>query len=115
MLWDVAGATAVRAMDGLHQRGDVRAHNIANADTPNFRARHVEFEQALRDAVERGDPSGATVRAVASPTVVDGQGNSVDLETEMIGAMEDQLLRSSVTAGFNFKAAQLRVAFGGQR
>lgn len=115
MSWDAAATTAIRALDGLHQRGEVRAHNIANADTPGFRARHLEFESALADAVRRGDPGSATARAVASPTIIDGQGNSVDLETEMIGAMQDGLLRDTLTAGFNFKAAQLRVAFGGQR
>ncbi len=115
MLWDVAAMTAARALDGLHQRGEVRAHNIANSDTPGFRAQHVDFERTLADAVRRGDPATATADVVASPTIIDGMGNSVDLETELIGSMEDALLRDTVTAAFNFKAAQLRLAFGGRR
>jgi hypothetical protein len=46
---------------------------------------------------------------------MDGNFNSVDLETEMIGALQDGLLRDTMVAGFNFKSAQLRVAFGGRR
>jgi flagellar basal-body rod protein FlgB len=115
VIWDPTAVTAVRALDGLAQRGQVRAHNIANANTPNFRAAHVSFESALRDAVSRGRPEAARTEVVASPTIVDGTGNSVDLETEMIGALQDGLMRDTMIAGFNFKSAQLRVAFGGRR
>lgn len=115
MIWDATAVTAARALEGLAQRGEVRAHNIANSETPNFRARRVDFEGALADAVRRGRPETATAEVVASPTIVDAMGNSVDLETEMIDAIRDGLLRDSVVAGFNFKAAQLRTAFGGRR
>jgi flagellar basal-body rod protein FlgB len=115
VIWDATAITAVRALDGLAQRGQVRAHNIANVNTPNFRAAHVAFEDALRDAVTRGRPEVARTEVVAASTVVDGNGNSVDLETEMIGALQDGLLRDTMVAGFNFKSAQLRVAFGGRR
>lgn len=115
MIWDVTAVTAARALDGLAQRGQVRAHNIANSETPGFRASHVDFESALADAVRRGRPDQAEASTSAAPTIVDGNGNSVDLETEMLGAIQDGLLRDTVTAAFNFKAAQLRVAFGGRR
>lgn len=115
MIWDVTAVTAVRALDGLAQRGEVRAHNISNSETPNFRAAHVSFEATLEDALLRGRPETARAEVVASPTVIDGNGNSVDLETEMIGAMQDGLMRDTMVNGFNFKAAQLRVAFGGRR
>ena len=115
MIWDATAVTAVRALDGLAQRGQVRAHNIANSETPNFRASHVSFEATLKDALRRGRPEAATTEVVASPTVIDGNGNSVDLETEMIGAMQDGLMRDTMISGFNFKAAQMRVAFGGRR
>jgi flagellar basal-body rod protein FlgB len=115
VIWDVTAVAAVRALDGLAQRGQVRAHNIANSETPNFRASHVSFEATLRDAVRQGRPERATTEVVASPTVIDANDNSVDLETEMIGAMQDGLMRDTMINGFNFKAAQLRVAFGGRR
>jgi flagellar basal-body rod protein FlgB len=115
VIWDVTAVTAVRALDGLAQRGQVRAHNIANSETPNFRAAHVSFEAALKDAIRQGRPQAARTEVSASPTIVGANGNSVDLETEMIGAIQDGLMRDTMTAGFNFKAAQLRVAFGGRR
>jgi flagellar basal-body rod protein FlgB len=115
VIWDVTAVTAVQALDGLAQRGRVRAHNIANSETPNFRASHVSFEATLRDAVRQGRPEAARPETVHSPTVVGANGNSVDLETEMIGSMQDGAHRDAMINGFNFKAAQMRVAFGGRR
>lgn len=115
MIWDVTAVTAVRALDGLSQRGQVRAHNIANSETPNFRAAHVSFEAALKDALRRGRPEAARTEVTAANSIVGPNGNSVDLETEMIDGMRDGLMRDTMVNGFNFKAAQLRVAFGGRR
>lgn len=115
VIFDATAVAATRALDGLSQRGQVRAHNIANAETPGFRARRVDFEQNLADAIRRGRPETATTDIVATPSIVDARGNSVDLETEMIDSIRDGLLRDSVVAGFNFKAAQLRTALGGRR
>lgn len=45
---------------GLHQfgmqvrskRAELLANNIANADTPNFKARDIDFKQAMQQAIE---------------------------------------------------------------
>ena len=39
------------------QRQTVLASNIANADTPNYKARDVDFTAALQGAMARGGPS----------------------------------------------------------
>jgi flagellar basal-body rod protein FlgB len=114
-MWDVSTDAVVAAIDGLAMRGSVRAHNVANAETPNFIAKHVEFESTLRDAIQRGNPRGARHELVDSPTIVDGNGNSVDIETELISSMKDGLLRDTMTAAFNFKVGNLRMAIGGRR
>lgn len=114
-MWDVTAQTALSAIDGVSLRGAVRANNIANANTPGYRAGHVPFETALADALQRGEPASARFESVASPSMVGPDGNSVDLETELIGGMKDGLLRQAMINGFNFKTGQLRVAMGGQR
>jgi len=114
-MWDPTTQTVIGAMRGLELRAEVRAHNVANAETPNFRAQHVDFESTLSDAIRRGSPAQIEPEIVPSPTVIDGLGNSVELETELIGAMRDGLHRDTMIAAFNFKTAQLRVAMGGQR
>ncbi len=115
MMWDGATQVVIGAIGGLSLRSDIRADNIANAETPNFRARHVDFESQLRDAMRRGDATVAQPSVIASPTVIDAMGNSVDLETEMIGEIQDALTRDAMAAAFNFKTSNLRVALGGRR
>ena len=114
-MWDATTHAVIGAMRGLELRAEVRAHNVANAETPNFRAQHVAFESALADAIQRGAPSEIQPEITPSPTVINALGNSVELETELIGAMRDGLHRDTMIAAFNFKTGQLRVAMGGQR
>jgi flagellar basal-body rod protein FlgB len=114
-MWDATTHTVLSAVDGLARRSEVRAHNVANAETPGFRANHVDFETTLSEALRRGRTQGVQPVTVASPTVVDGRGNSVDLETELVGELKDGLHREAMTAAFNFKVGNMRVAMGGRR
>ena len=114
-MWDVTTSAVVSAMNGLERRSEVRSHNIANAETPGFRAGHVEFEDQLADALRRGTPERAQTETIHSPTIVDGRENSVDLETEMTGVMKDGLQRGGMNAAFNFKTSNLRMAIAGRR
>jgi flagellar basal-body rod protein FlgB len=69
------------------------ANNIANVDTPNFRPSHIDFQESLRQAVSRagGDAWRTQLRVVMED---DGRefrndGNSVDIETEMMKLAEN--------------------------
>ena len=48
------------------QRQEVLASNIAHADTPNYKARDIDFSSRLSDAVERGRASQSMNMAVTS-------------------------------------------------
>lgn len=102
------------ALDGLKQRADTRANNVANVNTPDFAAKTVNFESALRSALAAGRPEAA-----APPAEVDGQGlpnaqgNTVDLEDEITGFMKDNLLRDAMVNAYNFKVSVLRTAIKG--
>ena len=77
------------ALDGLSLRQRVIADNVANVDTPNFRATSVDFESSLRDAVEQGHGEvGATLTPTDTP--VGANGNNVDLRKEMLAATQTQ-------------------------
>jgi flagellar basal-body rod protein FlgB len=52
---DVSSSSLRVAIAGLAARQSAIANNIANIETPGYRARKVEFEEALRGAVARGD------------------------------------------------------------
>jgi flagellar basal-body rod protein FlgB len=73
-------------MRGASARQTVIAENIANAQTPGYRRRVLDFESALAKAMDCGDGmSGPLNASVAMPdtTPADETGNNVDLETEI--------------------------------
>ena len=102
------------ALDALSKRSDVIANNIANAEVPGFRGSRVEFEDALARAIDRSNLNalkGAEVRD--SGNAPDAQGNTVDLEDEVVDMMRTRLLQDSMVQAFNFKAGVMRTAIRG--
>jgi len=49
------------------QRQQVLASNIANADTPHYKARDMDFKAALQGALKGGGTPGATPLATTAP------------------------------------------------
>jgi flagellar basal-body rod protein FlgB len=89
---DAVGFVLHSAIDGLSTRQQVIADNIANVDTPGFRARSVEFESALSSAIERGEAAAGSLGVTVSPTQtpVGANDNNVDLRKESIAAIQTQ-------------------------
>jgi len=89
-----------RFLDVLSKRNTVLASNIANADTPGYRAKDVDFRKALREAVEQGPPrEGASEGKPAKPEIYETpavnpsrDGNTVSMELEMIRMSENTML-----------------------
>src|SRR5690349_3656489 len=50
----ISSAILMRAIDGLHQRFQYTAQNIANANSPDYRPVRVSFEESLRAASTQG-------------------------------------------------------------
>ena len=51
-LFDTALSTHAQSLTARSQRVEVLAQNIANADTPNFKARDVDFKQVFKNTLE---------------------------------------------------------------
>ena len=110
---DVAMQTAQYALDGLARRADARANNIANVNTPGFRAGGVSFEAALSSALQAGSvPADSQITTYTKPGTPDAQGNTVSLENEMVEGVKDNLTYESMVNGFNYKIDVLRRAIG---
>src|SRR5438067_2386208 len=81
------------AMSGLAARQRAIANNVANVDTPGFKASEVRFEDVLNKTVSRAKP-GTVVNQSAldsqarATRLVDGiatraDGNNVDIDQQM--------------------------------
>lgn len=86
-----AAALAVRS-----QRMTMIASNIANAGTPNYKARDLDFRGALVLAEKGGSTEAATLFRVPVQPSLDG--NTVELPTEQTAFAENALAyRSSLS------------------
>ena len=112
---DVTMGSVEYALRGLSMRADVRANNLANVNTPGFRGQRVDFETALRGALRGGDRAPAAPPSVLPDMAMpNASGTTVDLETEMVGMMKDNLLRDAMVNAHNFKTGVLRSAISGR-
>ncbi len=98
-------------------RQNVVADNIANIDTPGFRARSVEFEDSLKKAIAGGefDPSSSRVVATSTPTEtpVGANDNNVDLRKETMAAVQTQYTYQMVSRALTDQFSLLKTATGG--
>ena len=100
-----------RAMDGVALRQRVASQNVANAMTPGYQAKKVEFEGALAQALSSGagaDSVTPTVVGTGAPSREDG--NNVDLETESTGLMRTGLQYEALVQATTYKLSVLRAA-----
>lgn len=97
------------------QRLSVLASNIANADTPNYKARDIDFRSALQQAMAVAPSLSTSVKVTGTatkespfvatllyrlPTQGSVDGNTVDMDTER-AAFAEQAIRQE----FLFKQA----------
>lgn len=105
MLDDLTTSTIATALSGLAMRQRVSANNIANIETPNFRAGRVDFETSLRDAVSSGDPADASFTQTKTTDQAGANGNNVNLDQETVidqqTTMQYQLLTGAMTSKFS--------------
>jgi len=67
-----------RYMDLLSARQKVVASNIANADTPGFKTRDLDFQSEFQSAMSGGAPRSSEVSGLPAKN----DGNNVDLDRE---------------------------------
>ena len=114
-----------RSLDLYLVRHNVIADNIANAETPFYKARKVDFEAELQRAIEHTEAGVSDGRNLASlqPTVYEdpeaeiGQDlNTVDMDREMSHMAKNDVKYSATTQVVSKKFALLKYAIqGGDR
>ena len=113
-VFDSVTTTALSsALDGLAARQRAIADNIANVNTPNYRAKIVSFENALSQSVAAGSGvAGVTQSESTAPTNVNG--NNVSLDSETLNNIETvlryQFATRAVNMEFDATSAALRTA-----
>jgi flagellar basal-body rod protein FlgB len=103
-------------------RQQILASNIANADTPGYKAKDISFQSELGRAVEaaRAGQRPNTAKAgnsyevfESSTTLPNRDGNTVNLDIEMAKAAENTLMHNAATQFYTFKVRMLKDALQG--
>ncbi len=111
---DAVGQVLHGALNGITFRQNVIADNIANVDTPGFRATTVEFESSLKQAIANGDVEAPRAPLTATPTLtpVGANGNNVDLRKETMAAMQSVFQYQVLSRSVSDRLALVRTAAG---
>ena len=105
--------TVEYALGGMQMRTEAVARDIANANTPNYHATKVLFEKNLASALASGkDAPSSKPQIVNGDGLPNGQGNSVQLETELTEIAKTALGRQTLVNAFNYKVALIKTAVG---
>jgi len=114
-VFDDVSSSALRvAVTGLSARQSAIANNIANVETPGFRARKVKFEEALQGAVARGrSPLGVIPSEQTSLEPTRLNGNNVNLDHETLTHLDTNMRYQLMLRAVDTKISLLRTAIGG--
>lgn len=100
------------ALHGLDARRAAHENNVANVETPGFIAQRVEFESALKRAMETGSPHEMTPSVATTSDPARANGNNVNLGQEMVSLTETALTQELLIRALNDKYGLVRAAVG---
>lgn len=122
------------ALNFREMRQELISSNIANANTPGYKAKKIDFEQALARALDVDNQMQMNVSDEKHHTVGNGgfnnlepeiyddpngvvseNGNTVDVETEMARMNENKIMYDALVQLVNKKMGMLKYAINSER
>ena len=113
-----------KAADASWKRNEVLANNIANADTPNYKRKDVQFETYLIGAIGGTDSLDDTIAKLdlddLNATTYTEQmglsyrydGNNVDIATENVELAKNQIRYNTLMQSIQHEFSDLKAAMG---
>jgi flagellar basal-body rod protein FlgB len=118
-----------KTLDHLWQSQRYSLENIANSDTPNYKAKYITFEDELRSSLSSFRDSGdvSLIRSSVADAIEDSDiyihvsdeestredGNNVDLDSEYLEIARNQLQYQYAIRQINQEFSRLRAAIEG--
>lgn len=103
-----------KALQGSVYKSEVINANIANADTPGYKKREVEFDSSLQAAVDKYKSTGVVdLENVNATTSISDftyrlDGNGVVMETEMVALYENSARYDVMVNSVNFNLTGIK-------
>jgi flagellar basal-body rod protein FlgB len=118
VLFDTTQLALERSISGAAQRQEALAANIANASTPGYQRKDVDFHGALSAAMGATDPSSAvqdtsfTTQVDQSVGMTQADGNSIDIDAESAKLSSNALEQQAAVQVAHTRISILRSAMG---
>lgn len=117
------------ALNASAARQHTISHNIANVDTPHYKAKEVIFKHELEKAMtlqarktnashidfKHNQPTGDYAVRTKNQTTMNNHGNNVDIDREMALLAENQILYNALIERMNGKFNTIKTVAGGGR
>ncbi|HBU11748.1 MAG TPA: flagellar basal body rod protein FlgB [Clostridiales bacterium] len=120
-----------RGLNASWQRNSIILNNVANVDTPDFKASELQFESIFKDALDdesfvfrktrprhmdigQNNLEGIDGVVTSSNTVERMDGNNVDIDKEMTDFAKNVIFYNALLRKVNGQFNQLRTAIKGQ-
>jgi flagellar basal-body rod protein FlgB len=115
-----------RSLDASSLKQNVITQNIANVDTPNYKAKEVVFQRELEKQLEAyktnskhmdfkyGDDAALSVREVQTQSYLHN-GNNVDIDREMAEMAKNQIYHQALVDRLNGKFNSMKLVIRGGR
>lgn len=112
MIGDATTSGLQEALRGLDVRRAAHEANIANVETPGYKARSVDFESELRRAMDAGDLGSVSPNISVSREAGRANGNNVNVGEEMVSLTQTALTQELLIRAMNDKFGLVRTALG---
>lgn len=117
MIIDTTQLALQRAMEGASMRQEALASNLANANTPGYQRKDVDFKSALAGALGSGDAARAVESArittsTDSGVVNQANGNGVDIDAESAKLAANGLEYEQFATAAKTRIQILKIAMG---
>ena len=112
------------ALDGLSERQKVISNNLANVDTPGYKAQNLSFESVLRGVVQKDEnlplvsthkrhislqaPTPGVLHGLRTGGSVRADGNNVDIDVELTEISEVGIQYQALTQAASKKLQLLK-------
>ena len=116
-LFDITHVSLERALAGASLRQKVLTENLANANTPGYQRRDVDFHGTLQRAIGGGLQAVERTGFSASPTgegSIRPDGGTVDVDRESTELAENGMTYQALASVVNTQSEILRTAITGR-
>ena len=110
---DITQVALQTAMRGDWMRQTLLTNNIANANTPGYQREELNFDSALRTALQEGrSPAEIPLAPEMKPGAVNAEGNGVNIDRESAQLAENGLEYEAIVQVMGARNSIIKAAMG---